>query len=79
MKFEKNRYWGINRHTGELFNTNCLQRCAKWVSSTLRECMREQIRLYGIIDDGITGVRYVTDDGKNWIIQKEVKCNETEH
>lgn len=69
MKIETYRYWGINRHTGELFNTNCLQICAKWVSSTLRECARDQVYTYGAIDDEKTGVRYVTNDGKNWIIQ----------
>ena len=69
MKIETYRYWGSNRHTGELLNTNCLQKCVKWVSSTLRECAREQVHTYATIDDEKTGVQYVTDDGKNWIIQ----------
>lgn len=44
MKIETYRYWGSNQHTGELFNTNCLQSCVKWVSSRLREYAHEQIR-----------------------------------
>lgn len=68
MKIETYRYWGSNQHTGELFNTNCLQSCVKWVSSRLREYAHEQIRTQETIYDEKTGVRYVTDDGKNWII-----------
>lgn len=69
MKIETYRYWGSIQHTGELFNTNCLQTCVKRVSSRLRECAREQVHTYVAIDDEKTGTRYVTDDGKNWIIQ----------
>ena len=78
MKIETYRYWGSNQHTGELFNTNCLQTCVKWVSSRLRECAQEQIHSQETIYDEKTGVRYVTDDGKNWTIQmqKEVTKNE---
>lgn len=74
MKIETYRYWGSNLHTCELFNTNCFQTCAKWVSSRLRECAQEQIHTQATIYDEKTGTRYVTNDGKNWAIQlqKEV-------
>lgn len=80
MKIEYYRYWGSNPYTGGLFNTNCLQLCVKWVSSSVRECANDKIYTYGAIDDEMTGARYITDDGKNWIIQEnEVKSNENDH
>lgn len=77
MKFENCRYWVINWYTGECFISDCLQRCVKRVSSMLRENAQEKRYTYGVIDDKKTGIRYVTNDGKNWIIQEnEVNVNE---
>lgn len=67
VKWERWRYWGENRMTGEMLNATTMKRCADWVSSVTREWRNEMHKEgLGIVWDEVTGNRFITYDGKRW-------------
>lgn len=67
VKWERWRYWGENRMTGEMLNATTMKRCADWVSSVTREWRNEMHEEgLGIVWDEVTGNRFITYDGKRW-------------
>lgn len=67
VKWERWRYWGENRMTGEMLNATTMKRCADWVSSVTREWRNETHKEgLGIVWDEITGNWFITYDGKRW-------------
>ena len=67
VKWERWRYWGENRMTGEMLNATTMKRCADWVSRVTRERRNETHKEgLGIVWDEVTGNRFITYDGKRW-------------
>lgn len=67
VKWERWRYWGENRMTGEMLNATTMKRCADWVSSVTREWRNETHKEgLGIVWDEATGNRFITYNGKRW-------------